>query len=150
MEIITSDPDRTPDADLDPRSATEALIDRLVGEGFDPVSPEAVEALTVNPKVRAMHAGLAVAFPDARLILSWRIIEEHRAVLGGVMTGTHLGPWRGALPTGLPFEVMTMAKVDCVDGMIADLAVIVDSLSLVEQLGLVPLFGAKACEIGAR
>lgn len=129
------------------KSDTSALIDRLLADCFAPVHPGAIEAFTSVVRALAIYEGIVLAFPDARFTPQWRVVEGGRAALGGIMTGTHLGTWRGVEPTSRRIEVLGTLMVECADGQVVDLMVVPDTLAVAEQIGVVPQLGPKACEL---
>lgn len=128
-------------------TATVELVERFVDRCLDPVDPSAVAGFTSDPKTLAIHAAFAVAFPDGRFRPTWRVVEAHRAVLGGRLTATHLGDFRGIPATRRPIDVLVYVMFDCRGGRIVDLSVMPDTLAIAEQLGLLAPLGPKACEL---
>lgn len=129
------------------RYAVAEVVDELVCDCFDPVSPGSMDRYTEDQRVRAMYGSIVEAFPDARFSSLWRVVEGRRAALGGVVAGTHLGPWRDVAATGRRIEVLATLMVEVVDGTVADLMVVPDTLAMAEQLGLLDPLGPKACEV---
>jgi predicted ester cyclase len=124
-----------------------SLVGRMMRNCFDQVSPGAIDQYTTDGRIRAMYASVVQAFPDARLSRLWYVVEASRAVVGGVVTGTHLGTWRDVPATGRRFEVLSTVMVEVAEEEVVDLMVVTDSLGLAEQLGLVEPFAPKACEM---
>src|SRR5919202_6745022 len=54
--------------------------------------------------VRAYYAGLFRAAPDLHIDIRKRYVCDEAIVLEVVITGTHLGAWRGLPPTGRRLE----------------------------------------------
>ncbi len=129
------------------RSDNSALVDRLLTDCFAPVRPGAFAAFTSDVRALAIYGGLVAAFPDARFTPQWRVVDGSRAALGGLMTGTHLGPWRDVEPTGRPIEVLGTLMFECADGQVVDIMVVPDTLAVAEQVGVMPRLGPKACEL---
>lgn len=138
---------------MHPRPATRSdvadLVDELVRDCLDTVSPGSMDRYTEDPRVRAMYASIVEAFPDARFSSLWRVVEGRRAALGGVVTGTHLGPWRDVPATGRRIEVLATVMVEVAEDTVADLMIVTDTLAMAEQLGLLDPLGPKACEVPA-
>lgn len=127
--------------------STRALVEQFVSRCMNPVDPSAIDDFTTNPKIRAMHAGLCTAFPDARFTPDWQVVEGNRAAVGGTLRGTHLGPWRAVPATGNAIEAMSVATFVIVDGLLVDLSVVPDTLAIAEQIGLVAKVGPKTCQL---
>jgi predicted ester cyclase len=107
--------------------------------------PQWVLEHTSSAKARRIIAGFASAFPDGRVTADWAVADEHRVVVGGRFTGTHLGPWRDVAPTGRVVSAATVVSLAIADGVVTDMNVVTDSLSVAEQLGAVVPLGAPAC-----
>lgn len=137
-------------ASVDSAAATIELVEQFIDRCLDPVDAAAAQAFTSNPKALAIHAAFAVAFPDGRFRPSWRVADTNRAVVGGRITATHLGEFRGVPATGRQIDVMTYVMFECVDGRIVDVSVMPDTLAMAEQLGLLAPLGPKACELVGR
>ena len=136
--------DTTPDT-----PTTTELADRVCRECFAPVSPGAMDPLTDSPTALAMYEAFVEAFPDARFTPEWRVVEGDRAAMGGVMTGTHLGPWLDVPPSGRHVEFLAISLLQFRDGKLVDLMVVQDSLAVAVQIGAAAPLGPKACEVVA-
>jgi hypothetical protein len=55
--------------------------------------------------VRAFYTELFAAFPDNRFALSEIVIGPQGVFEAARLTGTNLGPWAGAEPSGLPVDL---------------------------------------------
>ena len=81
------------------------------------------------------------AFPDIRWTLEEQIAEGEKVVSRFTMTGTHRGEFLGIPPTGKPMKVWGVV-IDVVrDGKFAESRIIMDMLSLMQQLGAIPTPG---------
>lgn len=80
--------------------------------------------------VRSAFAGYEVVPRDV-------IAEGDIVVVRHARRGTHVGEFAGVAPTGNPFEVPGVVLHRMADGRIAESWVNVDTLGLLEQLGLV-------------
>jgi predicted ester cyclase len=103
-----------------------------------PRSPESVK--------REAAAWLA-GFPDLEFILEQMIAAGDRVMSHCTMRGTHSGVWMGIGPTRRKVSVPIITIHRIADGKIAEDWVLVGSLMLFQQLGLVPqtqeIFGAS-------
>ncbi|HVE26805.1 MAG TPA: ester cyclase [Sporichthya sp.] len=122
------------------------LADEFLVHCLSPVSPGAVDRFSTDPKVRAIYAAAAEAFPDSCFVPAWRVVEGNRAVLGGVVRGTHAGTFRGVPATGRSVEMLAVVMIECRNGTVVDLMVLPDTLAMAEQIGLLDPLGPKACE----
>lgn len=78
------------------------------------------------------------AFPDLRFTVEGMIAEGDRVSTVSVLRGTHTGRWLGLAPTGKRVEIRMMVVQRVADDKIVEDWVLVESLGLLQQLGLVP------------
>ncbi len=84
--------------------------------------------------VLAMRRG----FPDMRWVILEQLSEDDRVLTRFEWTGTHRGEFLGTAATGRPVKVWGMVIDRLVDGRIMDTRIIMDSFSLMMQLGAIP------------
>ena len=77
-------------------------------------------------------------FPDLEFVLEQMIAAGDRVLSLCMIRGTHTGAWMGIRPTGRKVRVPIMTIHRVADGKIAEDWVLVGSLILFQQLGLVP------------
>lgn len=123
------------------------LVDRLLADCFQPVSPRSIDRYSDSPRVRGIYAAVAEAFPDATFTPLWSVAGQDRVVVGGITRATHRGTWRDVAATGRTIEVLATVMFETSDGGVVDLMVVTDSLAIAEQLGVVQPLGPKACEL---
>lgn len=86
--------------------------------------------------------GFSTAFPDSRVEVTHLSTMEDGAVVEFVGRGTHTGPLHttgGDIPaTGRPFEVHICDVYKIKDGKIVRHSTYYDTLSLLQQLGVIP------------
>lgn len=96
--------------------------------------------------VKREAAAWLMGFPDLEFVLEQMIAAGDRVMSYCTMRGTHSGAWMGIGPTGrkVSIPIITIHRIK--DGKIAEDWVLVGSLILFQQLGLVPqtqeIFGA--------
>jgi steroid delta-isomerase-like uncharacterized protein len=78
------------------------------------------------------------SFPDLRFTVEQIIADEDHVVSRSVMQGTHTGIWVGIAPTGKQVSIRMIVIHRIENGKIAEDWVLVESLGLFQQLGLVP------------
>ena len=84
------------------------------------------------------------AFPDMHWTLEEQIAEGEKVVSRLTMTGTHRGAFLGIPPTGKPVKVWGVV-IDVVrDRRFAESRIIMDTLGLMQQLGVIPTPGEDA------
>ncbi len=83
-------------------------------------------------------SALVSAFPDLHWTLEEQIGEGEKVVSRFRMTGTHQGEFLGIAATGKPVDVWGVV-IDVVrDGRFAESRLIMDTLGLMQQLGVIP------------
>ena len=88
--------------------------------------------------LKTILRGLRAAFPDMHWKVEEQIAESEKVMTRFEWTGTHRGPFLGVPATGRPVKVWGMV-VDRVEaGKIADTRIIMDTMGLMMQLGVVP------------
>lgn len=97
------------------------------------------EAAPRTPALMREHVGEWVAaFPDLRFEVEQLIARGEHVVSRAVMRGTHAGRWHGVAPTGRRVEIRMTVTHRIGAGKIVEDWVLVDSLGLLQQLGLLP------------
>ena len=78
------------------------------------------------------------AFPDFHFAIEDMVAEGDKVAFRATITGTHQGEYNGIPPTGrqIAFEHMHIVRV--VDGKGVDHWAVLDTLSLLQQLGVAP------------
>jgi steroid delta-isomerase-like uncharacterized protein len=113
-------------------------IDELVAEDF----VEHVPFPGQGPGREGLRHVLAIflsAFPDIRWTLEEQIAEGEKVVSRFTMTGTHRGDFLGIPPTGKSVNIWGVV-IDVVrDGKFAESRIIMDTLGLMQQLGMIPM-----------
>lgn len=78
------------------------------------------------------------AFPDMHWTIEEQLTDGDRVMTRFVWTGTHRGPFLGVLATGRPVQVWGMVIDRIVNGRIKETRILMDTLGLMIQLGVVP------------
>jgi len=78
------------------------------------------------------------AFPDITVTIEHQTALESEVVSWVTMRGTHRGEWQGFPPTNREVTIRTVSQHRVEDGRIIEDWVIVETLGLFQQLGLVP------------
>jgi steroid delta-isomerase-like uncharacterized protein len=82
--------------------------------------------------------GMRAAFPDLNFRIEEQIAEGDKVLTRFEWTGTHRAEFLGVPATGRPVKVWGMVIDRLVDGKIKDTRIIMDSLGLMMQLGVIP------------
>ena len=92
-----------------------------------------------GPQAMKEHvSGWLVSFPDLRFHVEQMIAERDHVVSHLVMEGTHQGTWMGISPTGKRLHIRMITIHRIVNSKIAEDWVLVESLGLFQQLGVLP------------
>jgi steroid delta-isomerase-like uncharacterized protein len=82
--------------------------------------------------------GFSAAFPDMRWTIEEQIAEGDKVVTRFEWTGTHRGPFMGIPATGRPVNVWGIVIDRLQNGKIKDTRILMDTLGLMMQLGVIP------------
>ena len=81
------------------------------------------------------------SFPDYHVVNEIEIADENWVAATGFITGTHQGNWLGIAPTGKTIKMKYSNFWLIKDGKIADSWVMLDQVSVLQQLGINHLTG---------
>ena len=87
---------------------------------------------------RQYHENYVKAFPDCKLSIDSLISEGETVVVQATLTGTHKGALAGLAPTGKQVAVKGMCMEKIARGKLEEGFLVIDRLSLYEQLGVAP------------
>jgi steroid delta-isomerase-like uncharacterized protein len=82
--------------------------------------------------------GMRMGFPDIHFAIEEQIAEGEKVLSRFEWTGTHHGEFLGVPATGRPVKVWGMVIDRLVDGRIKETRIIMDTLGLMMQLGVIP------------
>jgi len=94
--------------------------------------------------LKAILRMLWSAFPDMYWIVSEMVAEGEKVVTRFVWTGSHRGAFLGIPATGRSVEVKGVVVDRLEDGKMADSRILMDTMGLMQQLGVVPAPPAPA------
>jgi len=111
-----------------------AVVDELLADDFVDHTPFPGLPPT-RDGVRMVFAGFRSAFPDLTVTIDEQIADSEKVATRKTFRGTHQGSFLGVPPTGRPvaFEVIDILTLR--DDRIRDHRVVVDRLTLMQQLG---------------
>ncbi|HUG13706.1 MAG TPA: ester cyclase [Thermomicrobiales bacterium] len=89
----------------------------------------------IKERVRAVRSG----FPDFRITIEDALADGDKVVLRQTHTGTHLGEFAGVAPTGVRMETTEISILRIADGKICEGWVSVDQLTMLRQIGALPV-----------
>jgi steroid delta-isomerase-like uncharacterized protein len=115
-----------------------SAIDEIAAEDYVELDPLPGQA----PGREGLKAFLATvsfpAFPDQRWVTDEQIAEGDKVVSRFTMYGTHRGDFMGIPATGRTIAVKGVVIDRVVDGKWKDSRLLMDTLSLLQQLGALP------------
>jgi steroid delta-isomerase-like uncharacterized protein len=116
---------------------TFAVVDELVAP--DGVSHTPAWGMPNNREgLKQLIVMLRTAFPDLHCTIEDEISEGDKVAAHWTMRGTHKGPLLGNRPTSRPIVVLGMIFAHTENGQIAEGWALLDQMSLLQQLGIVP------------
>lgn len=92
--------------------------------------------------IKDVIRGMRGAFPDMRWTIEEQVAEGEKVVTRFEWTGTHQGEFLGVPATGRPVRVWGVVIDRLEGGKIKETRIIMDSLGMMMQLGVVPGPGA--------
>jgi steroid delta-isomerase-like uncharacterized protein len=92
--------------------------------------------------LKTLLRGMRAAFPDMHWKVEEQIAEGEKVMTRFEWTGTHRGPFAGVPATGRPVKVWGMVVDRFEAGKIADTRIIMDTMGMMMQLGVIPSPGA--------
>jgi len=109
----------------------QLISPQIVNHGADPSDPPGAERFKRNFRV------LIAAFPDFQITVEDQVAAGDKVVVRWTDTGTHLGEFAGAAPTGKPLLLTGIDILRIAGGRIVERWSEYDMLSVVEELGVV-------------
>ncbi|HET9405875.1 MAG TPA: ester cyclase [Candidatus Sulfotelmatobacter sp.] len=92
-----------------------------------------------GPEVMREHlSGWLQSFPDLRFSIEQTVVEGDRVASHLVMEGTHEGAWMGIPPTGKKVQIRMFTIHHVANGKIVEDWVLVETLGMFQQLGILP------------
>jgi predicted ester cyclase len=120
----------------------QRYFEELVNERNPALASEIVVAQH-SEDIQRLIIRLYTAFPDFHIAIEDQIAERDRVVTRFTASGTHLGVWQSPLgmhqPTGKRFEHEGIRIFRVIDGRLAETWGGADTLSQLQQLGVLPL-----------
>lgn len=91
--------------------------------------------------LKQLMAALRIAFPDLHYTVEDEISTGDKAAAHWTLRGTHTGPFLGNRPTGRPIVAQGFIFARVENGRITEEWTLVDQMSILQQLGLIPPMG---------
>jgi steroid delta-isomerase-like uncharacterized protein len=118
-------------------AAISAVIDAVIDPDVHNTTPLPVTA-TGTEGLKQVQAMLLGAFPDLHIHIEEMVAEDDRVAAHNVVTGTHQGTYMGVAGTGTTVTWREMFLFRFEAGRIVEIAGVVDVMSQMRQLGLLP------------
>jgi len=119
-----------------------AVLDEIVHESCVTQvrsTPEVISGTARGPIALRHHIeAWLTAFPDIQVTTDHRCACANDVISWVTMRGTHRGLWQGIAPTGREITIRTVAQHRVEAGRIVEDWVIVETLGLFQQLGVIP------------
>ena len=114
-----------------------SLVDELLSSDFIDHTPLPGFSPT-REGIKALFTALRVAFPNLHVTIQEQIAEDQKVMTRKTFSGTHGGEFLGVPASNRQVEFEVIDIMSVVDNQITDHRVIVDNLSLMQQLGAIP------------
>lgn len=118
-----------------------AVVDELVAIDLVEHSPFVPGQAPGRQGTLELFTMMHAAFPNLRIIAEDMVAEGDKVVARGTMSGTHKGEFMGIAPTGKQITVGMIEILRIVGGTMVEHWNVVDSLGMMQQLGVVPTLG---------
>ena len=118
-----------------------SVCDEIVEENFielDPLPGQRQGREGLKEVIAMMRA----AFPDIHWVIDETIASSEKVVSRFTWTGIHRGPFLGIPPTGKHVSVKGVVIDRISGGRMADSRILMDSLGMMQQLGVIPTPGS--------
>jgi steroid delta-isomerase-like uncharacterized protein len=116
------------------------VIAKMIDEFVDPdivFHAPVPTGMTGMQAFRQVWTVLLRAFPDLHVAVEDLIAEDDKVVSRNVVTGTHLGEYRGVPPTGKSVAYNEIFILRFAGGRIAEIWGVVDFYAQLSQLGMI-------------
>jgi steroid delta-isomerase-like uncharacterized protein len=113
------------------------VADEIVAENFvelDPFPGQGPGRQGLKDVLSVFIAG----FPDMHWVIEEQIAEGDKVMTRFTWTGTHQGAFMGIPATGKPVKVKGVVIDRVVDGWMVDSRILMDSMGMLQQLGMLP------------
>lgn len=88
--------------------------------------------------LKEIIGGMRAAFPDIHWVMEEMVAEGDMVFSRFTWSGTHRGPFLGIPATGKHIQVKGTVIDHIVDGRMAESRILMDTLSMMQQLGAIP------------
>lgn len=139
---------------MDPVQVVDRFFTQVWNERRFAVLPEIVDPACITHQLRSASGPVAsaargptamrehiegwlAAFPDITVTIDLRCVEGSHVVSWVTMRGVHAGAWQGVPPSHRDVTIRTVTQHRVEGGRIVEDWVIVESLGVFQQLGLV-------------
>jgi len=117
------------------KAAAMAVIDEMYATNFVSHGDEDIRGIK---NVKQSTSEEFSAFPDLHLTIDDMVVEGDKVAARITMTGTHKGEYMGAPPTNKKITIRAITIERFAGGKVVEEWGMYDTLSLMQQLGVVP------------
>lgn len=119
-------------------TGNKAVFDAMLADDFEDHDPSQA-AVADREGLEQYWAALCAGFPDQHTAIDDLIAEGDRVVKRATWRGTHTGKFNGLPPTGrsVTLKVISIYRIE--DGKVKEIFWGYDSLTLLQQLGVIPV-----------
>lgn len=89
-------------------------------------------------QLKKITSAFFIAFPDCSYTVENMVAEGEKVAYQVTIRGTHKGHFMGIAPTGNKIEMIDTSIKRIIDGKFAESWGTIDSLSMMQQLGMIP------------
>jgi steroid delta-isomerase-like uncharacterized protein len=133
---------------LEPKAVLEAFVDSMNRGDVDEILAYLAQDVVDHTPMPGQQPGiegwrskwdaLSAGFPDLRIEIKQSVAEGDTVAARYTMRATNTGEFMGGPPTGKRIEVPIFDMCRVRDGKLIDLWSLMDSMSMMAQLGLAP------------
>jgi steroid delta-isomerase-like uncharacterized protein len=121
------------------------LANRHDGAAIHAYLSEAMHAInstigvSTASRMHAVQSALLAGFPDLQYRINRTLSSGNTVVIECVVSGTHKGAFAGVSPTNKRIDVPAAFCLEMVDGKLTDCRFYFDTVTLMEQIGAIPV-----------
>ena len=115
-----------------------AVVDELIAADVVEHSPFVPGQAPGRQGTLELFTTIHAAFPDLRITAEDMVAEGDKVVSRGTFSGTQKGEFMGIAPTGKQITIGVIEIVRIAGGKMVEHWNVVDSLSMMQQLGMIP------------
>ena len=115
------------------------VLDEIISVNYINHSPGMPNPPCGPEGLKPIVTAIRLAFPDLKYVIENVVVSDDQVAIHTTMYGTHLGDFFGLAPTGKTIKVAQMQIERIQNGRIVEHWRVTDDLSLLRQLGQIPV-----------